>query len=55
MNWFIDRLTEPSTWRGLVGLLTSAGIVLSPELAGQIIAAGLAVMGLINILRKEVK
>lgn len=53
MEWFVDRMTEPSTWRGLVGLLTSAGIIVSPELATQIVAAGLAVMGLINVIRKE--
>lgn len=52
-GWVLDRLSEPSTWRGLVGLLTGAGVVLSPELSGQIIAVGLAVIGLINVIRKE--
>lgn len=55
LDWFIDRLTEPSTWRGLTALLTATGIVLSPDQSSAIIAAGLAVIGMINIFRKEGK
>lgn len=55
IDWVIDRLNEPSTWRGLIGLLTAAGIMLSPELSSAIIAAGLGLVGLINIIRKERK
>lgn len=55
MNWIMERLQEPSTWRGLIGLLTGAGVVISPALSAQIIAAGLAIMGAINVIRKEKK
>lgn len=55
MDWLMTRLLEPSTWRGLTALLTSAGIVLSPEQASAIIAAGLTVIGLINVFRREKK
>lgn len=54
-DWIISRLSEVSTWRGLVALLTGAGIVISPELSAQITATGLSIIGLINIIRKEKK
>jgi hypothetical protein len=53
MNWLILRLSEPSTWRGIIGLLTALGIKISPDLQNSIIAAGLSLMGLINILIAE--
>lgn len=53
MDWIIDRLQEPSTWRGIISLITAAGVAISPDLAAAIIAVGLAGMGLINVIRKE--
>ncbi|MDQ3562850.1 MAG: hypothetical protein M3436_01495 [Pseudomonadota bacterium] len=44
------RLKEPSSWRGLVLLLTSLGVGISPEQADAIVAAGLAVAGAIGAL-----
>lgn len=55
MQYIIDRLNEPSTWRGIIGLLSALGVVLSPEQADKIIAAGIALMGLVNVFRKEKK
>ncbi len=52
-DWALGRLNEASTWRGIVLLLTSAGITVNPEKAHNIIAAGLLIVGGINILRKE--
>jgi hypothetical protein len=52
MQWFLERLNEPSTWRGLVALIAAAGITLSPEQAAAITAAGLAAIGLVNVFRK---
>ena len=49
MKWYIiDRLSETSTWRGILALLTAAGIALSPEQASAITAAGLAAIGVIG-------
>lgn len=42
--------TQPSTWRGVVWLISSFGMVLKPEVAAAIIAAGAAVSGLIGVL-----
>lgn len=41
-------LREPSTYRGLVWLLTAAGLALSPEQQTAIVGAGAALAGLIG-------
>lgn len=51
--YIIDRLKEASTWRGIIGLLTAAGVTISPEMIEQIVAAGLAVMGIIGMVFKD--
>lgn len=55
VNYGINRLSEPSTWRGLLMLGTALGIKTNPEMAEPIIAVGLSAVGLINVLRKEPK
>lgn len=55
MNYVLDRLKEGSTWRGLVMLATALGVKLEPDAANAIIAAGLAIVGVINVLRKQPK
>lgn len=52
MNYLLDRLSENSTWRGLLLLATAVGLRVAPELADKIIATGLSAVGLINVLRK---
>jgi len=48
----LDSLSQNSTWRGLILLATAAGVHLEPELQNQIVAAGLGLVGLINVIRK---
>lgn len=55
MQWFLDRLGEASTWRGLIALATAAGIAIDPTQAAAITAAGIALIGVINVFRKEQK
>ena len=50
-DWIIARLGENSTWRGIIGLITALGVALKPEDGEKIIAAGLAIVGVINIFR----
>jgi hypothetical protein len=52
LNIILERLSENSTWRGLILVATALGIKLDPELQETILAAGLALVGLINVLRK---
>lgn len=52
-QYLMARLSEASTWRGIVALLTAAGVVLSPQQIESIIAAGLAIVGLIGVLAPD--
>jgi hypothetical protein len=52
INIALDRLSENSTWRGLILVATALGVKLDPELQNQILAAGLGLVGIINVLRK---
>lgn len=52
LSWIIDRLGENSTWRGMIAIATAAGVKLDEQHAASIIAAGLALIGLINVFRK---
>lgn len=53
MTYLLERLKEPSTWRGLFAVLTAVGLKLHPEMQEAILTTGLALIGLINVLRKE--
>ena len=53
MNWLLNRLREPSTWRGAVWLLTALGVSLSPEAWAHITTIGMAAAGLIGVLTRE--
>jgi hypothetical protein len=55
MNYVLERLKEPSTWRGLLALATALGVKLHPELQEAILSTGLALIGLINMVRVERK
>jgi hypothetical protein len=52
LNILLGKLAENSTWRGLILLATALGVRLDPEQANAIIAAGLAIVGVVNVLRK---
>jgi hypothetical protein len=52
LNTLLGKLAENSTWRGLILLATALGVRLDPEQANAIIAAGLAIVGVVNVLRK---
>jgi PII-like signaling protein len=53
MDWILDRLKEASTWRGVTVLLGAIGIGVSPDLVAQIGLIVTAIIGAIEILRKE--
>jgi hypothetical protein len=59
MNWetikdhVIDNAQEPSTWRGVVYVLTAAGLQLDPEQQAVIVSVGLAIAGLIALTFKD--
>jgi hypothetical protein len=47
-DFLIQRGKEASTWRGLVAIITAAGITLDPTQMEAIVAAGLAAIGVIG-------
>ncbi len=48
-NYFLARLQEPSTWRGIVMFLTGCGIAIEPQWIEPMIAVGSGMAGLIAI------
>ena len=55
MRYLLDRIKEPSTWRGLILFVTGFGITLSPETATNIVAAGTGIAGLVGIMTADRK
>jgi len=48
-EYILARAKEPSSWRGLVLVLTAIGVPLAPGVADAIISVGLAIAGLIGV------
>ena len=55
LEYLKERLSEASTWRGLVALISAMGITLSPDQSAAIVAAGLAIIGMIGALTSDKK
>ena len=47
------KLSEPSTWRGVVYIAMALGLDISPEQQGAIVTAGLSVAGAIGLFVKD--
>jgi len=54
-KWIRDRLSEPSTYRGITWLLTAVGITVNPPLAAAIAAVGMAAVGIIDAIKADEK
>ena len=52
-QWLIERMREGSTWRGLVLLITAAGLHITPDQAQLIITIGLGIAGSIGLVSPE--
>ena len=55
MNVVLSKLSEPSTVRGILALLTAFGLTIQEQYHEQLIALFLALIGIINVWRKEQK
>ena len=54
IKWYLlARLREASTWRGIMALLTAAGVALNPTQIEAIVTAGLAVIGVIGVFFRD--
>lgn len=54
-DYILQRLTEPSTWRGIILILTSAGVGIEPAMADAIISAGIGLAGVIGVVTADKK
>lgn len=52
IDWLLARLSESSTWRGIILTLTGLGIAIEPQRMAAITSLGLAIVGLINVFRQ---
>ena len=55
MDRVLNFLSQQSTWKGVIGIATAAGVVISPDMAESITALGMALIGVINVFRNENK
>jgi hypothetical protein len=55
ITWALARLDEPSTWRGIIGLLTGFGVALNPHQAAMLLAGGMGLAGFIGVVTKDPK
>ena len=55
LEYLVGRLSEASTWRGIVAIGTAFGITMTPEQAEAIVAGGLGLIGLIGAFLPDSK
>lgn len=48
-DYMLNRLREPSTWRGFIMLLTALGVALDAVQTEAVIALGMALVGAIGV------
>ena len=49
LDYILDRLSEASTWKGIVWFATAFGLVLSPDQQEAIASFGMTLIGLISV------
>jgi hypothetical protein len=54
-TFIVDRLKERSTWLGLIGIISAAGWVMSPDQQNAIAAAGMAIAGAVTAFTADKK
>jgi hypothetical protein len=52
-NWLKDRLKEPSTYQGITAIAGAIGVTVQPDLYESIAALMLAIIGVIQTIKKE--
>jgi hypothetical protein len=54
-SYLVSRMSEPSTWRGIIMLLTAAGVQIQPQMIEVIVSCGMALAGLIGVVTADKK
>ena len=47
------KLSEESSWRGIIGILTGLGIYVDPSKSAQFISLGMIIIGAINFVKRD--
>jgi len=55
VSYLVARFSEPSTWRGLVGIATAAGVAVTPDQTSAVVSVGLAVAGVVGVITRDAK
>lgn len=55
VSYLVSRFSEPSTWRGLVGIATAAGVTITPDQTNAVVSIGLATAGIIGVITRDAK
>ena len=53
IGFLLNRLKEPSTWRGVILVLTVSGVALDPDQKEAIITAGVSIVALIGVFSPD--
>lgn len=48
-DYMLNRMREPSTWRGFIMLLTALGVALDAVQTEAVIALGMALVGAVGV------
>ena len=52
-DYILDRAKEASTWRGIILVLTAAGVPIAPGMSDAIVSVGLALAGLVGVFTSD--
>ena len=52
-SYLLARAKEPSSWRGLIFMLTAIGIPVAPQLAEAVVTVGLGLAGLVGVIAPD--
>lgn len=55
LTYLLNRLKEPSSWRGIVLAVVAAGVALKPDQIETVVSVGLAVAGAIGAFVPDAK
>jgi len=53
LKWVADRLSERSTWLGITGLATAAGLNANPDQVQAVTTLGVAIAGAVLTFTKD--
>ena len=53
IEFVLNRLKEPSTWRGIILVLTVSGVALDPDQKEAIITAGVSIVALVGVFSPD--